>query len=116
RRSSDLARRHAVSQIPPPVSPFGLNQGDIAVNGLFIDMPASVDQTCFLAIGQFRTIACRAKKAADACTSSAQPFGQIALRHQLQLDLATAIQIIKYPGVCLTGKAADNLADPASLE
>src|SRR5690606_40098975 len=84
--------------------------------GLFIDMPATIDQTCFLALGQLCAIACGAEKATDTRTGGAQSFGQIALRHQLQLDLAAAIQVIKYPGISLTGEAAKNLAYPARFK
>src|SRR6218665_839312 len=56
------------------------------------------------------------EEGAETGTGCRRPLGQIALRNQLQLDLAAPVEIVKDPGVGLPGKAADDLAHTARLE
>src|SRR3989344_2498552 len=76
----------------------------------------AVDLTRFLARSQFGAIGRGAEKGADARARSAQALGQIALGHQLQLQLATAIQVVKHIAVHMARKTADDLAHLARLE
>ena len=56
------------------------------------------------------------EKSANAGTGRTQPLGQVALRHQLELELATAVQLVKHIRVGLTRKAANDLAHAPGLE
>ena len=86
------------------------------MNRVFEHVMFAVDLARFLALGQFGAVGGRAKKCADAGPRRADAFGQIALRHQLQLNLAAAVQAIEHLAVGLARKAADDLAYAPGLE
>src|SRR6218665_1595393 len=109
------------SQVAPPVTHLGLDQGHVAINGVLQHIGFAVDEARFLrcaigVFGQLRAESRGGEEGADTRTGCTQPLGQIALRNQLQLDLAAPVEIVKDPGVGLPGKAADDLAHTARLE
>src|SRR5690606_39930418 len=53
---------------------------------------------------------------ADAGPGGADAFGQVALRHEFELDLTRPIQTIEYPGVALPREGADDLAHRPRLK
>jgi hypothetical protein len=63
-----------------------------------------------------RAVAGRAEEGADAGAGRADALGQVALRHQLELELAAAVQAVEHLAVGLAREAADDLAHAAGLE
>jgi len=76
----------------------------------------AVDFAGFFTFRQFRAVGRGAKERANASAGGAHALGQIALGHQLQLDLAAAVQLVKHPAVDLAWEAADDLAHLTALE
>src|ERR1700712_3302481 len=49
---AEVARRHAVGEVAPAVAAFGLDQGDVGVDGIFEHLHPAVDLARLLAFGQ----------------------------------------------------------------
>ena len=91
------------------------------MDGRFIHVHAAVDLSGFLkraigVFGQLGAVPCGREKPANARASRPNALGQIALGHQLQLDLARTVQTIEYIRVSLPGETANDLAHPTRLE
>ena len=63
---------------------------------VFEHVVAAVDRARLLALGERRAVAGRREERADAGAGGADALGQIALRHQLELDLAGAVQTVEH--------------------
>ena len=118
---AEVARGLAVGQVAPAVTALGLDERQVAMDGVLQHVGATVDDAGFLGAavgvdGQFGAEAGGCEEGADAGTGGAQPFGQVALGHQLQLDLAAAVQAVEHVAVGLARKAADDLAHAPGLE
>ncbi len=107
---AEVARRLAVGQIAPAVALLRLDQREIGVDGRLEHIHAAIDLARFLALGQVRAIARGREEAADAGAGGADALGQVALRHQFQLQLARAVQRVKDVGIGLARERADDLA------
>jgi hypothetical protein len=66
--------------------------------------------------GQLGAVARGAEEGADAGAGGAHALGQVALRHQFELELAAAVQAVEHLAVGLARKAADDLAHAAGLQ
>src|SRR5450755_588590 len=84
---AEVARRHAVGEVAPAVAALGLDEGVIGVQGRLEDVHAAADRSRFLALGELGAVAGRREEAADAGAGGADALGEIALRHELELDL-----------------------------
>ena len=63
-----------------------------------------------------RAVAGGREEAADAGAGGADALGQVALRHQFELDLAGAVQRIEHMRIALPRERADDLAHPAGFQ
>src|SRR5262249_5691347 len=113
---SEIARGLAVDEISPAVAAVGFDQREIGMNRVLEHIVAPADLACFLALGEQRSIGGRREDGADAGTCRADPLGEIALRHELELDLARAVEWVEYIGVDLPWERADDLAHAPRLE
>ena len=77
---------------------------------------AAVDHARLLAFGEQRAVAGRREERADAGAGGADALGEIALRHELELDLAGAVQRVEHVRIGLARKRADDLAHALRLE
>ena len=89
---------------------MGLDQGDVGVDRKFQHVIAAVDAARLAVPSQKRAVAGWAVEGADAGAGGADALGEIALRHDLQLDLAGAIEPIEDPGIGLARERAEHLA------
>ena len=93
---AEVARRLAVDEVAPAVGLERLDQGDVGVDRILEHVVAAVDR---------RASPCRSassvpkpvgvKNAADAGAGRADPLGEVALRHQLEFDLAGAVEPVE---------------------
>ena len=103
----------AVDEVAHPVRAVGADQRDVAVDRVLEDVGATVDLAGLLALGQRRADPGRAEERADPGAGGPHPFGEVALRDELELDPALAVEPVEDPGVVLPRERADDLADPA---
>ncbi len=109
---TEVAGGLAVDEVAHPVGAVGADQGDVAADRVLEHVGAPVDLAGLLALGQRRADAGRAEERADPGAGRAHPLGEVALRHQLQLDPAGAVEAVEDPGVLLARERADHLAHP----
>ncbi len=107
---AEIARRLAVDEITPPVGAIGPDQRVVGVDRILEHVIAPADLARLLAFRELRTVARRRVERADARARGANPLRQVALRHQLELDLARTVQRVEHPRVGLARKRADDLA------
>ena len=86
------------------------------MDGVLQHVLLAVDLTRLAVACQLCAEAGRAEKRADAGASRADALGQVALRHQFQLQLAGTVQAVEHLAVGLARKAADDLAHAAGLQ
>jgi hypothetical protein len=72
-----------------------LISADVGVDRHLEHVHLAVDLALLLAFGQRRAVAGRREERADAGTRCADAFGEIALRHEFELDLAGAVQAVE---------------------
>src|SRR4051812_20412028 len=85
---TEVPRRLAIDEVPPAVAAVGLDQRDVGVDRMLEHVLPAIDLPRLLAFGEQRAVTGRAEERADACAGGANALGQVALRHQLELDLA----------------------------
>ncbi|MNR21058.1 hypothetical protein D3C85_1379350 [compost metagenome] len=103
-----------IDQVAPAVAAQSLEQGHIALDGMFQDIGLSVDDAGFLALRQSCAGGSPGVEAADTRSAGPYALGQRALGHQIELDLARAIQLVEDRAAFqAAGKRAHNLADAA---
>ena len=88
----------------------------VAADRAFEHVRSAVDDAFLFAFGEQRADAGGGEESADAGAAGADAFGEVALRNDLELDLARAVQLVEHPGVDLSRETADHLADAAGLE
>ena len=109
---AEVARRHAIGQVAPAVAALGLDEGEVAVDRRLEHVHAAVDLARLLALGELGAVAGGGEEAADAGARGADALGEVALRHQLELDLAGAVEGVEVMAVDLARERADDLAHP----
>ena len=112
----EVARRLAIDEVAHPVGSMCFDERDVAADRVLEQVLAPVDGALLLALGERRPHAGGGVERADARARGTHPFGEIALRHQLELDLARAVEPVEHPGVRLPRERADHLAHLAVLE
>jgi len=80
------------------------------------DVVAACDHARFLALRKQRAEAGGREERADACAGRADALGEVALWHELKLDLAAAVESVEHVRIGLPGKRADDLAHTSRLE
>ena len=75
-----------------------------------------VDLADLLALGERGAVAGRREEGADAGPGRADPLGEVALRHELELDLAGAVLRVELVAVVLPGERADDPAHPTRAD
>lgn len=113
---AEVARGLAVDQVAPAVAALGLDQRHVAVDRVLEHVLLAVDLAGFAVARELGAVARGAEEGADAGTGRADALGQVALRHQLELELAAAVERVEDVAVGLARKAADDLAHAAGLE
>src|SRR6478735_3340256 len=106
----------AIHQVALAVSLQGLDEGDVGVDGGFEHVAAAVDDPGFLALGEHGAVAGGGEEPADAGPCRADPFGEVALRDEFELDLLGLVLGVEVPGVGLPREGADHLLHPALLD
>src|SRR6476646_7693280 len=93
----EVARGLAVDEIAPAVGTIGLDQRVIRTDRIFEHVATPVDLARLLPLRKQRAVAGRREEAADADARCHDALGEVALRHQLELDLARAVQRVEHP-------------------
>ena len=112
----EVAGGLAVHQVAGPVADMRADQRDVAADRVLQHVVAAVDGAGLLALGQGRADAGGAEERADARARGAHPLGQVALRHDLEVDLARTVEPVEHIGVGLARERADDLAHPSGRE
>ena len=113
---AEVARGLAVDEVAPAVAALGLDQREVGVDRVLEHVAAAVDRARLLALGERRAVAGRREERADAGAGGADALGEVALRHQLELDLAGAVERVEHVRVGLARERADDLAHAPRLE
>src|SRR6266487_496090 len=100
----------AVDQVAQPIGHECNYQREVRANGGLKLIGLSVYDSLFVAVGEQGAEARRGVESADARPGGADPLGEVALCHQLKLDLDGVVRVIEIPGIGLAGKRADDLA------
>ncbi len=112
----EIARGLAVDEITPAIAAQCLDEGEVGTNREFEHVVPAFDAPRLLAFGERRAVTGRRIERADPGTCGVDALGQVALRYQLELELARSIQPVEHPRVGLAGKRADDLLHPPRLE
>src|SRR5689334_6485603 len=113
---AEVARRHPVREVAPAVAALGLDEGDVGVQRCLEDVHPAVDLARLLALRELGAVAGRREEAADASAGGADAFGEVALRNQLELELAGAVEAVEVVAVDLARERADDLANAPCRE
>ena len=111
----EVARRPAVHEVADAVALPGLHEREVgraAASRARSGRPSMIAR--LLAFGDERAVAGRREEAADAGAAGANPLGERALRHQLDLDLAG--QELPLELLVLADVGRDHLPDLPRLE
>src|SRR6185295_10838946 len=92
------------------VGPVSLDEREVGVDRVLEHVVAAVDMTGFLAFGEPRAERGRRVEGADPRAGGANAFGERALRHEFEIDLACAVKPVEVPRIRLTRKRAEDLA------
>src|SRR5262245_4075621 len=84
----EVARRLAVDEVAPTVTLVRLDQGHVGMNGELQHIITAMDAARLAIAGQKRAVAGRRVEGANPRTRGTDAFGQVALRHHLEFDLA----------------------------
>ena len=103
-------------QVAPAIGLPRLDQPNIAVDRAFQHVIPSVKMTQFLALGQNRADRGRGVERRHPGASRADAFGQRALRHQFQLDLAGGIKRLEADAGRAARPGYDQLAHPPQFD
>src|SRR5690606_14660139 len=112
----EVARGKAVLQVAPAIAHVSLDEGEVGGKRLFQDIAHAIDDTGFLALGHQRAVARWREEGPQACSGSAQPLCQRALRHTLQFHLPGTIRRHENVRMLRTGMRADHLAHAPGLD
>ena len=108
----EVPARAPIGKIAPAVSMPSLNQSDIGVQGALHNINSAIEFTRLLASGELGSGRSRSIECRNPASSSANPLGQSALRHDFQRDFAGAVLFFKRRGRG-PGKAAYQFCHPA---
>src|SRR5690606_38736834 len=76
----------------------------------FENVAAFVDHAFLFAVSELGADAGRGEESADAGTGGTDALGEVALRNELEFDLARAVEIVEDPRVALARKRAQDAA------
>src|SRR5690606_21969754 len=93
---AEIARGLAIDEITPPISAFSLDQRQIAMYGRFQHVALAIDETCFLSLGEFRSVTGRSEEPTDARACCSEALGQVALWYEFELQFSAAIEAIEH--------------------
>src|SRR5208282_2957776 len=77
---------------------------------------AAVDAPRFLAFGERGAVAGGRVEGANTGPRGTDALGQVALRHELELDVPVVVEPVEYPGIDLPRKRTDDLLHLSRLE
>ena len=110
---AEVPGRLAVDEVADAVGPEGLTRATSAWIGYSRTYRDAVDHAVSLPSARGVPKPVGVKKPPMPGAGRADPLGQVALRHQLELDLARAVRGVEAPRVHLARERADDLAHPA---
>src|SRR5690606_17669778 len=102
----EVAGSLTVDEVAPTVGREGAHEGVVGTDGVLQHVVASVDAPRLAPLGELGAVSGGRVEGADAGPGGADAFGQVALRHELELDLTRPIQTVEYPGVALPREGA----------
>src|SRR6266480_3674746 len=103
----------AVDQVAQLVGLMGGHQSEISRQRVLQHVAPAVDHPGLLALGERSAETGRGEERTDPSARGADPLGQGALRHELELDGPGPPGRVEVPGVGLARERADHLANPA---
>src|SRR5690606_33491191 len=113
---SEVARGLAVDEVAPAVGGEGADEGEVGPDGVLEHVVAAVDAARLAAFGELGAVAGRRVEGADAGAGGADAFGEVALGHEPEFDLAGAVEPVEDPRVALAGDGAHDLAHGPRVE
>src|SRR6476619_5035326 len=93
-----------------------LDEGVVGADRQLEHVVPAVDLAHLLALGERGAVAGRGEERADAGPGRADALGEVALRHELELDLAGAVLRVELVAVVLPRERADDPAHPARAD
>src|SRR5882672_8685050 len=112
----EVSRTLSVDEVAPAVAALRLDQGDVAVQCVLEHVAPSIDHPRFLAFREIGAVAGGGVEGADAGARGAHALRERPLRHELQLDLARAVEALEDVAVGQARVRAHDFAYAPGLE
>jgi hypothetical protein len=96
---TEVACRLVVQQVAERVADLALDQCKVRLEPRLHDISAAIELAGLLALGQYGVDRRRRIERGHACAGCADAFGQCALRHDVEFDLARTVQLWEHPGL-----------------